>query len=87
MRRFESILMAMVVAMAAFMPCVGQAGEAIILTSPNGELVMTFNLTNGVPTYSLDFGGQAVILPSRMGFELKGGCQLTDGFGITLREL
>ena len=50
------------------------------MTSPNGNLVMKFALADGVPTYSLDYCGQVVILPSRMGFELKGSLQLTGGF-------
>ena len=41
---------------------------------------MTFALPDGVPTYSLDYCDQAVILPSRLGFELKGRLQLAGGF-------
>ena len=80
MKSFKSILIAAVVTLATFVPCAAQLGDAITLTSPNGNLVMTFALTDGVPTYSLDFDGQAVILPSRLGFELKGNRQLTHGF-------
>ena len=82
MKSFKTILIAAVIALAAFVPCAAQPGDAIILTSPNGNLVMTFALTDGVPTYSLDHCGQAVILPSQLGFELKGGRQLTHGFAI-----
>ena len=82
MKSFKTILIAAVVALAAFVPCAAQPGDAITLTSPNGNLVMTFALTDGVPTYSLDHCGQAVILPSQLGFELKGGRQLTHGFAI-----
>jgi hypothetical protein len=80
MKSFKTILMAAVVALTTFVPCVAQLGDAITLTSPNGNLVMKFTLIDGVPTYSLDFGGQAVILPSHLGFELKGSRQLTRGF-------
>ena len=80
MKSFKTILMAAVVALTTFVPCAAQFGDAITLTSPNGNLIMKFALTDGVPTYSLDFGGQAVIRPSHLGFELKGSRQLTHGF-------
>jgi hypothetical protein len=80
MKSFKTFLIAAVVTLATFVPCAAQLGDAITMTSPNGNLVMKFALTDGVPTYSLDFGGQAVILPSRLGFELKGGIMLNQGF-------
>ena len=86
MKPFKTILIAMVVALATCFPCAAQLGDAITLTSPDGNLVMKFALTDGVPTYSLDFGGQAVILPSRLGFELKGSRQLTGGFVFVDQE-
>ena len=86
MKPFKTILIAMVVALATCFPCAAQLGDAITLTSPDGNLVMKFALADGVPTYSLDFGGQAVILPSRLGFELKGSRQLTGGFVFVDQE-
>ena len=86
MKPFKTILIAMVVALATCFPCAAQLGDAITLTSPDGNLVMKFTLADGVPTYSLDFGGQAVILPSRLGFELKGSHQLTGGFVFVDQE-
>ena len=86
MKPFKTILIAMVVALATCFPCAAQLGDAITLTSPDGNLVMKFALADGVPTYSLDFGGQAVILPSRLGFELKGNRQLTGGFVFVDQE-
>ncbi len=80
MKSFKTILIAAIATLATFVPCAAQLGDAITMTSPNGNLVMKFALTDGVPTYSLDFGGQMVILPSRLGFELKGDRQLTHGF-------
>ena len=45
------------------------------VTSPNGNLVLTFDLTeNGTPTYSLDYKGKPVVKPSTLGLLLhKGG--------------
>ncbi len=47
------------------------------LTSPGKTLTMQFGVTpeSGTPTYSLHFGDKAVILPSAMGFELRGDTQ------------
>ncbi|MBQ2969844.1 MAG: glycoside hydrolase family 97 protein [Bacteroidaceae bacterium] len=47
------------------------------LTSPGKTLTMQFGVTpeSGTPTYSLQFGDKAVILPSAMGFELRGDTQ------------
>ena len=79
-KSFKTILITAVVTLTTFVPCAAQLGDAITMTSPNGNLVIKFALIDGVPTYSLDFGGQAVIRPSRLGFELKGSKQLTGGF-------
>ncbi len=80
MKTFRTTLIAAIIALTTFIPCAAQLGSAITMTSPNGNLVMKFDLADGVPTYSLDFDGQAVILPSRLGFELRGSRQLTHGF-------
>ena len=51
------------------------------ITSPNGELSLTFALTdNGTPTYAVDFKGEPVILPSALGLKLNGAADLLDGF-------
>lgn len=44
-----------------------------VLKSPDGNLEMRFSLTDdGTPQYELDYAGKPVILPSAMGFELRG---------------
>lgn len=44
------------------------------LVSPDGRLEMTFGITSkdSVPVYSLNYGDREVILPSALGFELRG---------------
>ncbi|MBQ7856711.1 MAG: glycoside hydrolase family 97 protein [Alistipes sp.] len=43
------------------------------LRSPNGNTVLRFEVgENGTPQYSLTYKGESVVLPSRMGLELKG---------------
>ncbi|MBQ2418904.1 MAG: glycoside hydrolase family 97 protein [Alistipes sp.] len=58
------------------------------LTSPDGNLVLTFEIgENGAPTYSLDYKGKAVVLPSGMGLELRGqDRQISFGEEITKSE-
>ncbi len=43
------------------------------LSSPSGNMEMTFHLTqDGTPQYSLSYGDRKVILPSNLGFEFRG---------------
>ena len=61
MKKIVLTLFAMFVALTAM---------AEQLTSPDGNLVATFTLTDGgVPTYSLTYKGKEVVKQSRLGFE------------------
>ncbi|MCD8209147.1 MAG: glycoside hydrolase family 97 protein [Bacteroidales bacterium] len=49
------------------------------LLSPDGNLEMTFSVNeDGVPHYALSFNGTAVVLPSALGFELRGTLGATE---------
>ena len=65
-----------IVLLAACSTSVKPAGEVTdvqTLKSPDGVLEMTFQLTeDGTPQYALNYDGQKVILPSDLGFELRG---------------
>ena len=51
----------------------GPATDIQTLISPSGNMEMTFQLSaEGTPQYALDYEGQKVILPSDLGFELRG---------------
>ena len=58
--------------------CAGGKNELSVsdihsIESPDGNMELTFSLAeDGTPVYSLDRGGEAIILPSSMGFELRG---------------
>ncbi len=54
------------------------AGE--VLTSPGGNLSLSFDVKDGRPTYSLSFEGREVIRPSRLGFVLSDAPALQAGF-------
>lgn len=69
---------------------VGMTAQTV--TSPNGNVSLTFSLDEGKPTYELYYKGKMVIAPSRLGLELaktkhasKGmeETDLMDGFVVT----
>lgn len=53
------------------------------LVSPDGNIEIAFALTDkGEPSYSAKYKGNDIVLPSLMGFDLKGTSSLTDNFKI-----
>jgi glucan 1,4-alpha-glucosidase len=74
---FRSLVACWVIAIAVL-------ASAEEIKSPDANLVLTFTLqTGGVPTYSLTYKGRPVILPSKLGLELKKDTSLTSGFAVT----
>ena len=65
--------------------CLGLAGRvhASEVTSPNGEMKLTFTLRDSKPYYSVSFRGKPVIKPSRLGYELHNAESLLKGFTQT----
>ena len=65
--------------------CLGLAGrvQASEVTSPNGEMKLTFTLRDSKPYYSVSFRGKPVIKPSRLGYELHNAENLLEGFTQT----
>lgn len=41
--------------------------RAQVISSPNGDLQLTFKVENGAPTYSLDYKKSAIVEPSQLG--------------------
>lgn len=58
----------------------------LTVTSPDGKNFIEFTLEAGVPTYTVSRGGETLIKPSRLGFELKGHKPLTEGFVVVSNE-
>ena len=56
--------------LAAIAMFAGAATARETVTSPDGALVLNFDINNGVPTYDMVFHGKQVIKPSCMGLEL-----------------
>ncbi len=70
----------LILSLVALVALSAAALKAQTITSPDGNLSFTFSLNEGVPTYSVDYKGAPVILPSRLGFDLNGTSDLLDGF-------
>ena len=85
MNRLRTILiiMAAVLLMPATTHAQEMPADAIVLNSPDEKLEMKFAVADGIPMYSLSRKGQAVILPSRLGFELTSGKLLSKDFSLT----
>ena len=68
--------------------CLGIAGRvhASEVTSPNGEMKLTFTLRDSKPYYSVSFRGKPVIKPSHLGYELHNAESLLEGFTQTGEE-
>ncbi|SHG11847.1 Glycosyl-hydrolase 97 C-terminal, oligomerisation [Cnuella takakiae] len=53
------------------------------LFSPDKNFQLSFSLAEGgVPSYTLSYKGKAVVLPSKLGLELKDGKHLTSSFTL-----
>lgn len=66
---------------AALLSASASLGATAVLTSPDGRLQLSFDLTaDGTPTYKMDYNNKPVIATSRLGLELKNQKSLLDGF-------
>lgn len=76
---FLMLLAAGTVAMAT--SCADKAQGPQTISSPDGEVQLTFDLTaQGRPSYTMVFQGDTIIRPSLLGFNLKDELPMTDGF-------
>ena len=78
-------LSAMVIAMAGAGFASTEAYAAQI-SSPSGTVVLTAEVVDSVPVYSVTYKGKDVILPSKLGLELADGPDMMDGFCQTAVE-
>lgn len=66
---------------AAF-AAVALSASATEVKSPDGKVSLDFEVKDGVPTYTLDYGDKVVIKPSALGLELVNDTDLMDGFEL-----
>lgn len=62
---------------------IASAGE---MSSPNGEIKVSFSLKDSVPTYKVTFRGELIVKESRLGYELAKGENLLSGFTLKAEE-
>ena len=67
----------------ALAPAVACAQEPLRVASPDGRTSVTVGIRDGGLFYGVDRDGTKVLLPSRLGFEFRGGPPLRDGLRIT----
>ena len=71
----------------AFVGVLAQAATSLDVPSPDGRLVLTFDVQNlpdapASPVYSLKYRGQPILLPSRLGLRLADGTALDAGLKV-----
>ena len=71
MNRLKYLFAAACLAGACSAP-VSKFAESEALDSPDGTLHLSFSIEDGIPMYSLQKDGKDVVLPSRLGFEMRG---------------
>lgn len=67
----KKLVLMLAVALTACSPK-AEITDTATLASPDGELTMNFILEGGVPKYSLKHKDTEVVLPSRLGFDMRG---------------
>lgn len=68
-----------------FMICT-MCANAVTVESPNTNIKLTFEVTNGVPTYNLIYKNTQVIKDSHLGIELVDAAPMMDGFELLSSE-
>ena len=82
MRKISIVLCALLAAVSCGPKAPRMPADAVVLRSPDGQLELKFAVVDGVPEYALDRAGEAVVLPSRLGFELLDQDDLDGGFTL-----
>ena len=83
MKRFLLFAAAVLVLAACGPKAPKMPADAVVLRSPDGQLELKFAVVDGVPEYALDRAGKAVVLRSRLGFDLVDRDDLDGGFALT----
>jgi len=70
---FKVMIVAAAAVMTTFSGFAQNPTGTEVLKSPDGNLELRFALSEkGTPTYSLSYGDKAVVLPSELGYEIRG---------------
>lgn len=69
--------------------CFGMTGchpQSATIGSPSGNLQLEFFIRDGVPCYRLNAGQEAILTPSRLGFEFRNIPPMTENFDLEKTE-
>ena len=84
MKAFHCLIFAAILLLGACSPKAPQLpADALVLRSPDTQLELRFAVVDGIPEYALSRAGEAIVLPSRLGYTLLGRDGLEDGFTLT----
>lgn len=76
-----------IVFLVGFIFTVGTEGKTSRkISSPDGEVAVSFLLQSGIPRYRVEYRGNEIIRPSRLGFWIHKGPSLDDGFRLIDRD-
>ena len=62
--------------------CAGMVQAKEKQASPNGNVAVEFDVVDGIPYYNVEYKGQPIINPSRLGLELISDYSLIDNFDV-----
>jgi hypothetical protein len=62
--------------------CTTHLTDEVSIESPDGNLLLNLDVTDGTPRYSVSFRGSSILEPSALGFEFNGTSALTGGMKI-----
>jgi len=83
----QNLNLKVILAFFFFMNFIGSTSLAGTITSPNGEVVLTFSVKDSggfenCPVYEISWKGKLVVAESRLGFDLMDGTDLIDQFEV-----
>lgn len=83
----QNLNLRVILAFFFFMNLIGSTSLAGTITSPNGEVVLTFSVKDSggfenCPVYEISWNGKLVVAESRLGFDLMDGTDLIDQFEV-----
>lgn len=79
----KSALMTTALLLVATHTAAQESPPPLRVASPGGVLEVIFTLDKGAPRYALNRFGEPVLLPSKLGFELRGAPHLRENFELT----
>ncbi len=58
------------------------SAKPLAVSSPDNSISLKFDIEKGVPQYSVERNGKAILNPSRLGIDIKDGVDFSEGFSV-----